>query len=67
MDDIYLTARQVRDRYGDLSEMSLWRWERNPNLGFPTPKRINNRRYWKLADLETWERARARVADREAA
>ena len=39
--------------------MALWRWLRNEELAFPRPLRINGRRFWKLADLEAWEAARA--------
>jgi predicted DNA-binding transcriptional regulator AlpA len=65
MDDTYLTSRLVRSRY-NCSDMSLWRWQRDPDLGFPEPLRINGRRLWKLADLEAWERRRA-ASVREAA
>ena len=35
--DVYLHARAVRRRYGGRSDMALWRWMRDPNLGFPQP------------------------------
>ena len=54
----YLPAGQVRSRYG-VSDMTLWRWLRNEQLNFPRPVTINKRRFWKLADLEAWEAARA--------
>lgn len=42
--------------------MSLWRWERNPRLGFPPPKlRINGRRYWSRNAV--WAFVAARAAD----
>ena len=53
----YLPSRQVRERYG-VTDMSLWRWLRNPKLGFPQPTIINSRRYWRVEDLEAWERTR---------
>ena len=56
-DATYLPAAQVRARYG-VSDMSLWRWLKNEELGFPHPIRINNRRFWRLNDLETWEARR---------
>ena len=33
-EDAYCTAAQVRARYGNVSDMSLYRWVRNPSLGF---------------------------------
>jgi predicted DNA-binding transcriptional regulator AlpA len=50
----YLAARHVRRRYG-VSDMSLWRWLRDPALGFPQPLRIRGRRYWDAALLEAWD------------
>jgi predicted DNA-binding transcriptional regulator AlpA len=55
---LYLTAAQVRARYGGISDMTLWRWLRNTELGFPKPRRINRLRYWKTNDLAEWERRR---------
>ena len=57
--EILLKAGDVRSRYGNISDMSLWRWIRDPKLGFPAPIVINRRRYWKESELAAWERARA--------
>jgi predicted DNA-binding transcriptional regulator AlpA len=57
--DVMLTARQVRTRYGGVSDMALWRWLRDERLAFPQPIVINSRRYWKLSDLAQWELAQA--------
>jgi predicted DNA-binding transcriptional regulator AlpA len=54
----YLPGRQVRDRY-NVSDMTLWRWLRNPKLNFPQPTIINRRRYWAEEELQQWERSRA--------
>ena len=54
----YLPAGQVRARYG-VSDMSLWRWLRDPRLNFPAPIKIHKRRYWKLTELEAWEASRS--------
>jgi hypothetical protein len=51
----YLTAAQVRKRYGGVSDMALWRWLRDERLGFPQPLRIQSRRFWRLTDLVAWE------------
>lgn len=58
-DDVFLSARQVLDRYG-VSAMSLWRWLRDDKLNFPAPIYIGRFRYWRAADLFAWERALAR-------
>lgn len=56
---VFLTAAQVRARYGGISDMSLWRWLHDPDLAFPRPLRVNRRRFWKLVELEAWERRQA--------
>ena len=53
----YLTAPAVRSRYG-ITKQTIWRWLKRDALGFPRPKRINNRLYWDLAQLEAWEASR---------
>lgn len=50
-----LPATQVLVRY-HVSDMTLFRWLKNQNLNFPKPLRINNRRYWRLSDLQEFER-----------
>lgn len=55
---MYLPGRGVRERYR-ISEMTHWRWRRDPALNFPRPMIINRRLYWRLEDLEQWERERA--------
>jgi hypothetical protein len=41
-----------------VSDMSIYRWERDPKLNFPAPIRVARRRYWKLSDLVRWEQAK---------
>lgn len=39
--------------------MSLWRWERDPKVGFPPPTlRINKRRYWRIGVVRAWLEAK---------
>lgn len=56
---VYLPAKRVRERYGDCSDMTLWRWLNDPSMDFPRPLVINKRRLWKVDDLLAWERDRA--------
>ncbi|KMO21624.1 helix-turn-helix transcriptional regulator [Methylobacterium platani] len=49
-----LPAAHVRQRYA-ISDMTLWRWEKDPKLDFPKPIRINGRRYWRVTDLVSFE------------
>jgi hypothetical protein len=41
-----------------VTSRTIDRWDRQPGLGFPKAIRINNRKYRRLAELETWERGR---------
>jgi predicted DNA-binding transcriptional regulator AlpA len=54
----FLTGPQVQRRY-QKSHVTIWRWMRDPALGFPEPIRINGRNLWRLVDLEAWESAQA--------
>ena len=55
----FLTGPQVCERYS-ITDMSLWRWLRDPDVGFPQPSlRVKDRRYWLETDLVAWERGRA--------
>jgi hypothetical protein len=60
-DTIFLTRRQQARRYG-VSTRTIDRWSDDDNLGLPAEIDIAGRKYRKLADLETWERARAAIA-----
>ena len=53
---VFLSAKQVRARYGGVSDMTVWRWSRDDELGFPQPIRINGRRFWSEQALSAWER-----------
>jgi predicted DNA-binding transcriptional regulator AlpA len=50
----FLTGPQVQARY-NRSHVTVWRWVRDPALGFPQPIQINRLNYWRLVDLEAWE------------
>jgi prophage regulatory protein len=53
----FLPARQVRERYGNICSMTLWRWLKDVDLKFPHPMRIGRLRYWRVSDLVEWERS----------
>lgn len=62
----YLSSAAVRARYGR-SDMTLWRWLSDKDLGFPQPLRIQRRRLWRLSDLEAWEAERRPSAEANSA
>jgi predicted DNA-binding transcriptional regulator AlpA len=62
--DSYLTGPMVNKRY-NISSMTRWRWEKNRELAFPPPIKINNRGYWRLETLQVWESERRQMTMRE--
>jgi predicted DNA-binding transcriptional regulator AlpA len=59
-ENTFLSARQIQERYGNVSRM--WPYRRMADSGFPKPEKLGGRlRFWKLADLERWEKARAKT------
>ncbi|WEJ32002.1 DNA-binding protein [Devosia sp. SD17-2] len=55
----YLTAHQVRARFGGISDMTLWRWLQDPKLSFPKPMVVNRRRLFLEREIVAWEAERA--------
>lgn len=66
-DDGYLSAKSVRERYDDVSDMTLHRWQHDSDLGFPKPVYINGRRYWKERKLIVFERRQTRASKKRVA
>lgn len=54
MADKLITAAEVRARFGDISDMTLWRWLDDAALGFPRPVRIQRRRFFREAEIEAF-------------
>lgn len=51
----FLTSAQVKVRFGNISDMTLWRWENDGVLNFPKPIVIQRRKYFREADILAWE------------
>jgi predicted DNA-binding transcriptional regulator AlpA len=60
-----LPTRFLLQRYS-VSDRTIDRWCNNSELGFPQPMVVNKRRYWRLSELEEWERSRALANGRAA-
>jgi predicted DNA-binding transcriptional regulator AlpA len=54
----WVQAVKVRARYG-VCPSTLYRWDRDPDLRFPKPIKINGRKYRDEAELEAFDGARA--------
>jgi hypothetical protein len=64
--EVYLTAPQVRQRYGNKSDMWLWRMLREEPQ-FPRPIVIRRNRYFRLRELVAYEAACQRGARHDSA
>ena len=54
----YLTSRHLRKRFGDCSQMWIWRRQQTDPT-FPKPDLvIGNRRLWAEEKIEAWEESR---------
>jgi predicted DNA-binding transcriptional regulator AlpA len=55
----FLSSAELRARYGGRSQMWIHRRLNDPNSSFPKPYRFGDGkyRYWKIAELEAWEKS----------
>jgi hypothetical protein len=58
---VLLPDPAVARRYG-VHPFTLRRWDKNPDLGFPSVIVVNNRRYRKIAELDAWDLKNSREA-----
>ena len=49
-----LPAKEIRAMFGNVSDMTLWRWLQDDSLGFPRPTVIRQRRYWDADEIEAF-------------
>ena len=54
----FLPDSKVCERYG-VCASTIFRWDSNPDLGFPKAIRINGRKYRDEAELDHFDAARA--------
>lgn len=54
-----LSAKQVAEVCGGVCDMTLHRWLRSDQLGFPKPAVVNRRRYWRADEIGEWWTKRA--------
>jgi predicted DNA-binding transcriptional regulator AlpA len=58
-EDTFIPDRETRRICGGVSAMTIWRWERNPDLEFPKAVKINGRKYRNKPRLLSWWARRA--------
>jgi predicted DNA-binding transcriptional regulator AlpA len=61
--EVYINREQLRSLV-PASDMSLWRWQRNPAIAFPPPVKLgeNGRNFWWLPAIRAWLRRRETTA-----
>ena len=65
--ETYITATELRARFGGRSEVWLWRLVNDARAAFPKPVIVRRYRYWRMSEIEAWEEAnRAKSKPREA-
>lgn len=58
MTEKLLNSNQVREICGNVSDMTLWRWQQDAGVNFPKPSLvINRRRYWDESAIIDWRNA----------
>jgi predicted DNA-binding transcriptional regulator AlpA len=58
-EDRYIKREQLRALI-PASDMTLWRWQRNSKVAFPSPVKLGDdgRNYWWLPAIRSWMRQR---------
>jgi predicted DNA-binding transcriptional regulator AlpA len=56
----FLNRRELRALI-PVSDMTVWRWMRDPEIAFPKPSKLgrNGRNFWWLPAILDWQRSRA--------
>ena len=55
----YIPGPKVKARY-NVTDMTIHRWLHDDDMDFPRPYYFGRFRYWRLYELEVWERAQPR-------
>ncbi|MCF6304462.1 MAG: transcriptional regulator [Rhodobacteraceae bacterium] len=56
-----IAVTALREALGGVSEMTIWRWLKDPALNFPKPIYISKRRYWRYEDVLAWLESQAEI------
>jgi predicted DNA-binding transcriptional regulator AlpA len=55
-----ISAVDLREMFGGVTDMTISRWLKNDKLAFPKPIRIATRRYWYEIEMIEWVRNQPR-------
>jgi len=64
-DDEWVPDPVVCQEFG-ITAMTLWRWDHDPELGFPPPFKVRNRKFRRRQQINEWKNSwwRAAIARR---
>jgi predicted DNA-binding transcriptional regulator AlpA len=57
-EDAMISAPRVRAKFG-ITEMTLYRWVHDADLGFPQPLKVRERNFFRASELLRWETEQA--------
>jgi predicted DNA-binding transcriptional regulator AlpA len=62
-DERYISSAELL-QIVPISEMTLWRWQRDPRVNFPKAVKLgaNGRNFWWFPDIREWQRRRQEAA-----
>ncbi len=63
-DDLVPDPR-VAQELGGVRLITLWRWSKNPKVGFPPAIKINGRNYRRRSDLEAFKQRMAEASSKK--
>ena len=64
----FVREPEVRQMVGAVSRMTIWRWENDPDIGFPLRRRIGpNTTIWLESEVRDWMRNRVAATGAAAA
>jgi predicted DNA-binding transcriptional regulator AlpA len=58
-DQRYIGREELRE-FIPVSDMTIWRWMRDPKVAFPTPAKLgaNGRNFWWMPSIREWQARR---------
>jgi predicted DNA-binding transcriptional regulator AlpA len=63
----YVSRRELRKLF-PVSDMTIWRWQRDPQVAFPVPVKLgrNGRNFWWFPAILAWDAKRRRGSTQRA-
>ncbi|MER9860646.1 hypothetical protein [Mesorhizobium sp. M0185] len=62
-DEVFLSTKEIKQRYSNPSDMTLARWIKDPKTRFPPPVKFGRHNRWPLSRQLRYERERLAQAN----